>query len=401
MKRPGQRLALSVNLIQCNEIKIAHIQEYDKTLNNLIKWVEGPRRGSQLQSEYDAQTEFAVYIPDNYFDDSVDMVEEFMEAASETEITAYYLANLEQLLLQRFGENGELNLVDDYLKRRGWREPALGKRYLTALRDSEMSVYEVIGCDRGKSVTVMDQINGGDSYVGYDRQFSNEAAIWDCVSMRILKWGGKHYLTDYRLDFDREIIDALFILLNALVKEFQLMVDTTRNQRPADVSDLSPSERRQLSRDARCDMAITQFWLAARVVDFHADRDDDFDIDSSFMCHEVRFPLKADWEVMMNALNGAPGLELADDREAWEVRGPEFREHFSEYEASLFNDVLDEDLSDDGLSLVYGMFHLEDDSLVLITRSGAAAERMSACSTVRLAGGRSLRVTCEKQSHRQ
>ena len=35
------------------------------------------------------------------------------------------------------------NIVDDYLKRRGWKESASSKAYMDALRSSLMSLYEV------------------------------------------------------------------------------------------------------------------------------------------------------------------------------------------------------------------------------------------------------------------
>ena len=35
------------------------------------------------------------------------------------------------------------NIVDDYLKRRGWKESASNKAYITALRSSVMSLYEI------------------------------------------------------------------------------------------------------------------------------------------------------------------------------------------------------------------------------------------------------------------
>ena len=56
----------------------------------------------------------------------------------------------------RFGDDGKANIVDDYLRRRGWRETAPARRYLEALSDSTVSLYEVVDIDRGRSVTVRD-----------------------------------------------------------------------------------------------------------------------------------------------------------------------------------------------------------------------------------------------------
>src|SRR3546814_2505551 len=48
----------------------------------------------------------------------------------------------EDLLTQEFEPDG-LNIVDDYLKRRGWNEKAPHKAYMKALRYAVMSLYEV------------------------------------------------------------------------------------------------------------------------------------------------------------------------------------------------------------------------------------------------------------------
>ena len=54
------------------------------------------------------------------------------------------------------------NVVDDYLKRRAWKEPAAIKRYLEALRRSTMSVYEVIDTTPGSHFVVRDLVRGGE-----------------------------------------------------------------------------------------------------------------------------------------------------------------------------------------------------------------------------------------------
>ncbi len=45
-------------------------------------------------------------------------------------------------MMARELEDGS-NIVDDYLKRRGWKESVPNRRYMTALRSSVMSLYEV------------------------------------------------------------------------------------------------------------------------------------------------------------------------------------------------------------------------------------------------------------------
>jgi hypothetical protein len=61
----------------------------------------------------------------------------------------------EDLLAQKLEPDGG-NIVDDYLKRRGWNEKAPAKAYMRALRDTVMSLYEVSEVVPGQSMTLRD-----------------------------------------------------------------------------------------------------------------------------------------------------------------------------------------------------------------------------------------------------
>jgi hypothetical protein len=61
----------------------------------------------------------------------------------------------EDFLTREFEPDGR-NVIDDYLKRRGWTEPTAVKHYLQALRGSTMSVYEVIDTTPGSHFVVRD-----------------------------------------------------------------------------------------------------------------------------------------------------------------------------------------------------------------------------------------------------
>src|SRR3546814_6814406 len=52
-------------------------------------------------------------------------------------------------LLTRTIEPGDRNIVDDYIRRRGWNESGSTKIYLRALRSSVMSLYEVSEVEPG------------------------------------------------------------------------------------------------------------------------------------------------------------------------------------------------------------------------------------------------------------
>lgn len=62
----------------------------------------------------------------------------------------------EDFLGQRY-EDG--NIVDLYLKRRGWKETALNQAYFAALRDAPVSLYEVSGVQPGASMVLRDLLS--------------------------------------------------------------------------------------------------------------------------------------------------------------------------------------------------------------------------------------------------
>ena len=84
---------------------------------------------------------------------------------------------LEDFFTARFGEHGESNVIDDYLKRRGWRESVPVRRYLAALRDSTVSLYEVVDIVPGRYVTVRDLILGGETVRVEEKLGSQAAAL--------------------------------------------------------------------------------------------------------------------------------------------------------------------------------------------------------------------------------
>ena len=68
---------------------------------------------------------------------------------------------VEDFISRSFGDE-QRNAVDEYLKRRGWRESSSGKTYLRALRASVISLYEVVDLVPGRHLVVRDLIRGGD-----------------------------------------------------------------------------------------------------------------------------------------------------------------------------------------------------------------------------------------------
>jgi hypothetical protein len=101
-------------------------------------------------------------------------------------------------------EPDERNVVDDYLKRRGWKESAPVKDYLRALQGSVMSVYEVVDTAPGSHFLVRDLIRGGEPIRVEDKLGSEDLVQWDRIAARLLDIKGRTYVSGgvLRLSFD-------------------------------------------------------------------------------------------------------------------------------------------------------------------------------------------------------
>ena len=90
--------------------------------------------------------------------------------------------------LTRESADGQ-NIVDDYLKRRGWKEGASARTYMSALRASVMSLYEVSGIVRDTSFRARDLVRGGDPILISERLATRSLAQWDRIATRVVEVG--------------------------------------------------------------------------------------------------------------------------------------------------------------------------------------------------------------------
>ncbi|MDL2406790.1 hypothetical protein PY650_14180 [Rhizobium calliandrae] len=115
----------------------------------------------------------------------------------------------EDFLTQEFEVEGG-NIVDEYLKRRGWKENAQAKAYIKALRTSVMSLYEVSEIVPGKSLMARDLIRGGEPIAVSEGTATKTLKQWDRIAARIVSVMGKNVFAGGLLPFTPQATDALF-----------------------------------------------------------------------------------------------------------------------------------------------------------------------------------------------
>jgi hypothetical protein len=114
----------------------------------------------------------------------------------------------EDFLTQDFEVEGG-NIVDEYLKRRGWKEDAHAKAYMKALRTSIMSLYEVSEVVPVKSLMARDLVRGGEPIAVSEGTATKTLKQWDRIAARVVPVMGRNVFAGGLLPFTPQATDAL------------------------------------------------------------------------------------------------------------------------------------------------------------------------------------------------
>jgi hypothetical protein len=110
------------------------------------------------------------------------------------------------------------NIVDDYLKRRGWKEGASARAYMSALRGSVMSLYEVSDIVRDTSFRARDLVRGGEPVLISERLATRSLKQWDRIATRVVQIGSQMLISGAVLPYDRETSEKVLKLLRDAAK---------------------------------------------------------------------------------------------------------------------------------------------------------------------------------------
>lgn len=118
----------------------------------------------------------------------------------------------EDFLTRRFGPDDQ-NPVEAYLRRRGWKEHVATRAYMTALKNSVMSLYEVSDIVPGQSLRARDLIRGGEPVLVTERSATQTLKSWDRIAARIVPQADRSVLAGGVLAFTLEGSRQLFAQL--------------------------------------------------------------------------------------------------------------------------------------------------------------------------------------------
>ena len=276
--------------------------------------------------------------------------------------------------LTRESADGQ-NIVDDYLKRRGWKEGASARTYMSALRASVMSLYEVSGIVRDTSFRARDLVRGGDPILICERLATRSLAQWDRIATRVVEVGSQLRISGAVLPYDRDASEKVLKLLRNVAKrtdkEQRKLADLVHRDvnHPAIVNAFSQTA---LLRAAA--PAITTVWLIDIIDRATAQQIPEVrnaEGDELLFC-TVHYPF-ADGtgpDDIRLALNRCPELRQ-ENATFWNWIGPRrSAKALSARKRSLkFQTFLDDS------ALVFGSVELKDKGLILSVNSQARSER--------------------------
>jgi hypothetical protein len=349
-------------------------------LSGLMKWMERPEWASMFQTVFSEHVHSAC-------DAAQVGVAELAEVLGNHVAMIMFGCAFEDFLT-REGDDGK-GIVDDYLKRRGWKEPVRARRYMEALRDSDMSLYEASEIVPGQSFLARDLLRGGDPVRVMEQTATRSMATWDRLATRIVLLSGKHVMSGGTLVFDHALAEAALRELRGAMRGLGKVLKQAAAEGPG--VPVGAEKRQAILGELVAFLAaplLTGMWLEdalnralgrknPAVVNSEGD---------AIEFHTVRYPLLPDAaaEVVGERLDAVAGLRR--DGSGWDwieaaAKSGTRRQGASKPTGTLASVTYTEDGD-----VVTGRVDLDDGAVMLSVNSRARADRGRALLSAALAG---------------
>ena len=278
----------------------------------------------------------------------------------------------EDLLAREFDDGR--NIVDDYLKRRGWKESASNRAYITALRSSVMSLYEISDIVPEESFLARDLVRGGEPVRVSERSGTRHLKPWDRMAARIVRSGSRTEMAGGALPFGHEASEAVLGALRDADTKARADANKLVRKRGRGVGNAPAAEVLSVTEVLRTSAFLfTNVWLddlLQRTLNPTLPQMSNADGDE-LVFTTISFPLKPETsaDAIRLALAEVPALR-AEGEAFWNWIGPsEPRGQKRRTDSQTFITTLD-----DG-SLVLGTVELKDTTLIIEANSQQRAER--------------------------
>ena len=225
--------------------------ETDKAIRNLMNWARRPEWAEEQTAVFDAHLDPVC--------DRIDLVQ--AELIQELEAHGYggmlFGVMFEDFISQRLPDGR--NLIDDYLQRRGWRDSVPARRYLQQLRDSTLTLYEVVDVSPGRHCDLRDLVRGGATRRVHEHLGTRNLVRWDHIAARVLTMNGKLVFSGGILPYPREAAQKLRKVLADSRKRFDKRLAREADRKTVERLTASEDLDERFLREA-CP-AFTSLWI--------------------------------------------------------------------------------------------------------------------------------------------
>lgn len=335
----------------------------DKAIRNLMNWAERPEWSAERAEVFDAHL-----VP---LCERIGLTqEELGEELADHGFGGMLFGILFEDLASRRLPPDDRNLIDDYLTHRGWRESVAGRRYLQRLRDSVLSLYEVMEVSPGQHCDLRDLVRGGEAVRVHEHMGTQDMVKWDRIAARVLHLDGRHIFSGGVLPIPQEVSHSLLRVLGNSRKEFDKELARLAGKAAAAEVSASASLDDLFLRSAA--PAFSSLWLMHILEHLRASLPEMSNRDGEALTFvETRFPFLAEHlEDIAQRLDAAPDWERDDPDEPGWIWFPEPGENSGKPQGGMSIETFQ-----DGQRPVSGTLELTPGVLTLTTNSRERAER--------------------------
>lgn len=299
---------------------------------SVIKYIEDYLKKSPWSERFQENRDFYFSELSNQLNISED--ELFERVKDQPASGNMYGIIFESLFDKEYGDS-HINIIDEYIKRRGWKLSKEEKAILEQLRDQPFSIYEVIEVNQGDNVVIQNiLVNSGEIRV-FEKSGSKSMKPFDFIVAKVLKEDETYGFTGCIFKISKTEAKRI---QNKVKEAFQSKNIILKDNE--DISDETNQEIKEILRAFTSEMLISAFKYAltpTRYITYEGD-----DIAPA----EITFIVK-DRKRVINKLNKHNDLYIADeepDNLFWNWAVDKKTLAVAERNASTFETFLDNDL---------------------------------------------------------
>ena len=288
-------------------------KEIDKAVANIMKYGE-KEPWAERQGQY--FSDMLMNVADRF---GVP-VNEFGQTLEDHGYMSMVFGYLFELFATSCWDDEEVCMIEEYVKRRGWREAPHGKRYLNAMAKSEASLWEIINVKAGHWVELRPFNTTIDAIRVYERSGSEKLRRWDCVAARVVLLDGKYGFTGGILPFSPDQTREAFVFIEhtrtqavSALKQIRIE-DADCNWSDEEIEQLASAESDDQFPELLYSSWASQTYIAlTQSMPTLVNRDG-----HELQRAKVRFPIHVEnVEVVATQLHSASQLDFNEDTQEW------------------------------------------------------------------------------------